>query len=112
MPVHKIVSHATRVQLWMDSGGPRSDFDIVQMFIDEGADHLRVANQIKLQMQDDIDVRIKRSDMPHDDPARQSNPNRPDFFWDGPDLVARSVIVEDVVWDGTRYVPALREARQ
>ncbi len=111
MPVHKIISTGTRVQLWMDSSSPRSDFDIVQMFIDEGADHLRVANQIKLQMQDAIDVRIKRSTMPNEDEARQSNPNRPDFFWDKGDLVSRSVIVEDVVWDGERYVSTLRRAR-
>jgi len=111
MPVHKIVSNDTRVQVWMDSSGPRSDFDIVQLLIDHGANHHAVAAVIKSRMQQDIDVRIKRTDMPREDEARQSNPNRPDFFWDGPDLVARSVIVEDVVWNGERYVPTLRRAR-
>ncbi len=116
MPVHKIISTGTRVQLWMDSSGPRSDFDIVQMLIDEGGEspaaRLKIAAFIKQTMQDDIDVRVKRSTMPAEDEARQSNPNRPDFFWNGPDLVSRSVIVEDVVWDGTTYSATLRRARQ
>jgi len=110
MPVHKIISNDTRVQLWLDSSGPRSDFDIVQMLTDQGGDNLKVAALIQGQMQADIDVVIKRTDLPLEDEARQSNPNREDFFWDGPNLVARPVIVESVVWDGTRYVPALRRA--
>jgi len=112
MPVHKIQSDGLNVTLWMDSSGPRITFDIIAMLTDQGGENLKVAALIKAQMQNAIDVRIKRSTMPLEDEARQSNPNRPDFFWDGPDLVARSVIVEDVVWDGTRYVPTLRRARQ
>jgi len=115
MPVHKIVSHGTRVQLWMDSSAPRSDFDIIQLLIDEGGDtpeaRVRIAGHLKQTMQDDIDVRIKRNTLPADDEARQSNPNRPDFFWDKGDLVSRPVIVESVVWDGERYVPTLRRGR-
>ncbi len=114
MPVHKIESTSTYVRLWMDSTSPRSDFDIVQMLIDQGGagNEAKVALVIKDLMQADIDVRVKRNTMPSEDEARQANPNRPDFFWDKGDLVSRSVIVEDVVWDGTVYVPTLRRARQ
>lgn len=112
MPVHKVESDGSRIKLWIDSRGPHSDLDIVQMLIDQGGDKRKVAALIKQQMQDAIDVRIPLDRLPKEDPARQSNPNRPDFFWDGRDLVARSVIVEDVVWDGARYSPTLRRARQ
>jgi len=111
MPVHRIISDSTHVQLWVTSSSASINFDIIAMFTEQGGDNLKVAALIKQQMQDAIDVRIKRSTLPVEDEARQSDPNRPNFFWDGPDLVARSVIVEDVVWDGTRYSPALRRAR-
>lgn len=97
--------------MWLNSSGPRSDIDIVQTLIDQGGNHTKVAAAIKTLWQDAIDVRIKRNTLPMEDEARQVNPNREDFFWDDRDLVARSVIVEDVVWDGTRYIPTLRRAR-
>lgn len=111
MPIHKIISNSSRVQLWMDSSGPRSDIDIIQLLIDQGGDHAKVALAIKGILQNDIDVRIARSQLPQEDEARQSDPNRPDFFWDKGDLVSRSVIVEDVVWDEQTYAVSLRRAR-
>ena len=45
-----------------------------------------------------IDFRQAITDLPVDDPARISDPARPDFFWDGSDIVARSIIISDVAF--------------
>ncbi len=112
MPVHRIESTATHVRLWKTSSvADRKEIDVVAELTKQGGDNLKVAALVKGQLQDALDVVIKRTDLPLEDEARQSNPNRPDFFWDGPDLVSRPVIVESVVWDGTRYIPTLRRAR-
>lgn len=50
-----------------------------------------------------IDLRIPLTDPSlADDPAgpNGADPARPDFFWDGGDLVARSVIISNVHFDG------------
>lgn len=43
-----------------------------------------------------IDVRIPLADLPTDDPAKTTDPARPDFFHDGNDLVARPIIISNV----------------
>ncbi len=112
MPVHRIESTGTHVRLWKSSNvANRTEIDVVALLTQQGGDNLKVAALIKSQLQDALDVVIRRTDLPADDPARITNPNRPDFFWDGPDLVARPVIVESVVWDGIVYVISLRKAR-
>jgi len=113
MPIHKIVSTATRVQIWIDPSAPSSDLDIVQLLIDQGGagNEDKVALVIKDLIQADLDVVQARKTLSNDDPDKVTNPNRPDLFWRGDDLVGRGVIVESVVWDGTRYVPTLRRAR-
>lgn len=58
-------------------------------------------NQFMARAQDMIDVRIPLTDPSFvDDPAgpNGADPARPDFFWDGGDLVARSVIISDVTF--------------
>jgi hypothetical protein len=68
-------------------------------------------------LQDQLDVRQKLNTLPSDDPDRSTDPAQPFLFWDGPgqpgntDLVSRSVIVEDVVWNGSVYVVTLRRAQ-
>lgn len=112
MPYHKMENDGLHIRLWLHSGHPCCDLDIVQMTREQGGNKRKVAALIKQQMQDAIDVRIPLYRLPREDPARQSNPNRPDFFWDGLDLVARSIIVDNIRWNGTRYVPTLRKTRQ
>jgi hypothetical protein len=53
-------------------------------------------NKFTARAQDLIDVRIPLSSLPADDPDKTIDPGRPDFFHDGGDLVARSVIISDV----------------
>ena len=53
-------------------------------------------------LQNLIDQRTLRTDLPADDPARISDPARPDWFWEGSDIVARPVVVSDPVWDGVK----------
>ena len=72
MPVHKIISNSTRVQVWTDSTGPRSDIDIVQLLIDQGGDTSKTALAIKGLLQADIDVVIPRNQLPQD--SGQSRP--------------------------------------
>jgi len=49
-----------------------------------------------------LDVRQPISGLPAEDPDKLVNPNRPDLFWDGLDLVGRGVKVT-VSWNGSRY---------
>lgn len=75
----------------------------------------KMALAIQALLQFGLDTRIKIRDLPDDEPTKTVDPARSDFFWEGHDgnkeLVARPVIVESVVWDGTRYVPTLTRAR-
>lgn len=77
-------------------------------------------------LQKSLDVIQPIADLPADDPDKTTDPKLAmgeRMFWGDKDgkiqtnaskndrLVGRSVIVEFVVWDGERYVPALRRAR-
>ena len=67
-------------------------------------------------LQDQIDFRQRLNTLPTDDPDRTTDPAKPWLFWDGPgqpgntDLVSRSDVITNVVWDGTRYVVSVRRA--
>lgn len=56
-----------------------------------------------------LDTRIKVKDLPDDDPAKIADPGLPHFFWEGTggnkELVARSVLIENVVYDDTQTPP-------
>lgn len=68
-------------------------------------------NMFTARAQDLIDVRVPLSDPSLvNDPAgpNGSDPARPDFFWDGGDLVARSIIISDVSFDGVLYFTLTR----
>ena len=54
------------------------------------------------QMQAAIDQRTPLADLDPDDPDKEFDPNRADCFHDAGDLVGRSVIFEDVAWEGTQ----------
>ena len=64
-----------------------------------------------------LDTRMKLNDPElRGDPARESDPDLPNFFWEGPgspgqtDLVARAVLVT-IEWTGSEYYPTLRRIR-
>ena len=60
--------------------------------------------EMRQKLQDKIDVRIPLTDPELvDDPAAITDPNREDFFHDKGDLVARTNVIDSVVWDGERY---------
>ena len=61
--------------------------------------------------QDLIDFRIPLTDPSLvDDPDALTDPGRPGFFHDSGDLVARSVIISDVTFDGSRLQFTLTRA--
>jgi len=63
--------------------------------------------------QDQIDVRIPINDPSlSEDPAGSIDPARPDFFYEGGDLVSRSVIISNASWDGSRMSFTLTRARK
>lgn len=59
-------------------------------------------NQFTQRAQNFIDQRIAKTSLSTDDPARLEDPARPDFFWDGNDLVARPILISNVSWDGNK----------
>ncbi len=116
MSVHKIVANADGIEIWPDSRFSNkrtsTETDVKDKLPPQDKnDKTKIAAQMKIDLQNSIDHRDLRADMPSDDPAIISDPARPDFFWDGDDLVARAVIVESVTWDGERYAPILKRAR-
>lgn len=115
--VHKIIANANGIEIWLDSSSADKKVSIEndvkkKLLLVDKKNKTKLAEQMKIDLQASIDHRILRTDMPFDDPAIISDPSRPDFFWDGDNLVARAVIVESVVWDGQRYVPVLKGARE
>ena len=65
-----------------------------------------VAAAVQTALQNALDVRFARSSLPLDDPDLLIDPARPDLFWDGTDLVGRSVLVS-LSWNGTGYALTL-----
>ena len=69
----------------------------------------RMALALKQILQMQFEIRIKVRNLPSDDPDKNTDPAQPDIFWEGhggnKDLVVRSLIVDEVTWDGKRYVP-------
>lgn len=116
MPVHKIVADTNGIEIWPDSRlanrKMRTETDIkTRLPVGDRENKAKIAELMKQELQVELDHRVPRSSMPPEDPAVIADPRRPDFFWDGDDLVARAVIVESVMWDGERYVPLLVYAR-
>lgn len=79
----------------------------------------KMATAIKALLQEQLTTRIKLRDLPDDEEFKNEAPLIEKYgetmFWEGLDadreLISRAVIVEDVTWDGERYVPHLRRAR-
>ena len=99
----------------MADGERERSYDLLTdaRFLD--ADKTKVALVLKELLQEDLTVRIRLRDLPDDEPTKTVDPAREDFFWEGRGinkaLVSRSTIVEDVFWDGQRFVFTMRVAR-
>ena len=106
MPVHKIEYEGEFPVIW-PSADKRVDLTGVTIVGPRAAK----SDRIKLALQTLLDYRVPRSSMPDDEPTKTADPAQPNFFWDGGDIVARSVIVEAAVWDGERFSVTLKRAR-
>ena len=101
----------------LDSERERS-YDLVNDSRFQDADKTKTAAVLKALLQEDLTIRVKLKDLPDDEPTKTVDP-APQFgermFWEGhgrnKELVSRSTIVEDVTWDGARFVFTMRRAR-
>ena len=64
---------------------------------------VQIAAKATQLLQAMLDVRQPRGGLPADDPDKTINPNRPDLFWDGTDLVGRAVLVT-ITWNGATFI--------
>jgi len=102
----------------MLDGDREKIYDLVSDSRFQDVDKAKVAAALKLIVQEDLTTRIKLRDLPDDEPTKTVDP-APVYgermFWQGNganrELVSRATIVESVVWDGERFVFALRDAR-
>lgn len=75
-----------------------------------GDDNIR-SDDMKIRLQNFLDVSIPLADLPNDDPDKTTDPARPDLFWDKGNLVGRGCVITNVVWDGQRYIVTISRAR-
>ncbi len=102
----------------MADGESERIYDLVNDPAFQDADKDRLALALKTLLQKDLTTRTKLRDLPDDEPTKTVDP-APQFgermFWEGhgakKELVTRSTIVEDCVWDGERFVFTMRRAR-
>jgi hypothetical protein len=66
----------------------------------------RIIDNVQRQF---LDTRIKLSDLPDDDPDKNTDPGLPHLFHEGQggnaELVSRSIVIEDVTWDDNATPP-------
>ena len=61
-------------------------------------------------LQAQLDTVIPLASLPSDDPDKTVNPNRPDLFWSGTNLIGRAITVL-IRWDATIGRPVLQLTR-
>ena len=134
MPINRIEFHRTSLDEWVtaefrdpaDEDGirlygagehPSGYMEI--MYADIPGNSWNPQRLAKFQevAQQRIDFRVARSTLPDDEPTKTVDPARPDYFWDGNDIVARSVIISDLAWSdpatgGSGLTFTLTRARQ
>ena len=101
------------------SGSHRLTYDLLNdpRFLD--SDKTKVALVLKSTLQAELETVHVVRDLPDEEPYKSVDP-APEwgekFFWRGhgrnKELVARDTIVEDVTWDGERFVFTMRYARR
>lgn len=107
---HPIIATDTYIEI--NIGGRKARINYADL---PGNTAAKLANALKIFLQDAIDTRLVLADLPDDEPTKTVNPDAPNFFWGQSDgsvhpnparndtLIARDTIITDVVWDGTRY---------
>ena len=108
VPIRGTSNDGTTISLILGTGV--DDIKSVVISVIRGAqpDSQGIANAIATNLQQQVDVKQPRSGLPNDDPDKTTNPNRPDLFWDGPDLIGRAIDVY-VNWVGGEYVVQVRK---
>ena len=91
-------------------------YDMINDSRFQDADKTKVALVLKELVQEDLTFRQRVRDLLDDDPDKTTDPALGErMFWEGHgakrELVSRSTIVEDCVWDGERFVFMMRRAR-
>ena len=81
----------------------------VEKTVDGQTTTAKIAAKLQEVLQAEIDFRVPRSSLPDDEETKKTDPDRPNFFWDGDDIVARSNIITVEYVDGV-YVPSVRVA--
>jgi len=94
---------------WTTSGTEYREVDLLDLISAGGDANAKVAILLASMLQDEEDIVDKRSDLPNDEETRTTNPNKPNIFWRGGDIVTRSNIVT-VEFVGGEYVPTVRVA--
>ena len=112
LPLEHIFQGETPVGTRMLGAGRTGEIVIMYDDITGNVGNAAWLNKFRDAIQDKIDVVDPLSSFPPDDPARITDPDREDFFHDGGNLVARSVIIYDVVWLGDRVSYSVRRAKR
>lgn len=87
--IHKIDQTADDITVWSGRTTSRT-YTFATL---TGSTSVEKAANLTAQIQADLDVRVARNTLPDDDPDKNTDPAQRDLFWDGRDLVARSVLV-------------------
>lgn len=114
MPIHHMANNGSTISI------RRGSTNLVDLVIEEirqslpgnqQADNDALAAKLTTTLQSLIDVRQRINQLPRDDPDRDTDPARPDLFWDGQYLVGRGDIVL-VEWVAPDFVIHMRNARR
>lgn len=78
MPIHKMETPGTYVQLWKDAGDSiRVDFDTLRGVPGPGQ-----ARELQGRLQEYLDFSVERSALEDETPDKARDPNRYDLFWE------------------------------
>ena len=93
-------------------------YDLINDVRFQDADKTKTAIVLKGLVQEDLTTRTRLRDLPDDEPTKTVDPESQfgeRMFWEGRginrELVSRSTIVEDCVWDGAVYAFTMRRAQ-
>ena len=94
---------------WTTSATEYREVDLLNLISPGGDANAKVALLLASMLQDEEDIVDKRSSLPNDEETKTTNPDKPNIFWRGGDIVTRSNIVTVEFVDG-EYRPTVRVA--
>ena len=113
MPVRSIEVTDTYVEI--DKGGEVLHFDFADFPPSAGDNAARAAHVVE-HVQSWLETRIRTKDLPDDEEYKDVDPGLPHFFHEGQggnkELVARSIVIENVTYDDTRTPPLIFTLRR